>query len=167
MNRLWIMPVGFILLALVSFIGVRETKNQTKPCFPFAQKDVPDENDGNWKQVDSETLTYIDGRVVEWYQGRYYKHKTQIGLRLSTYKFFGRHVFKAWECNHNNEPGNTADHTIAIVKDGIQYVFITNRKIRLMTKQDAIGIPIQQSVTVTDKNGKEWELKIDNPHRPQ
>lgn len=165
MNRAWLTPVCLMIFAIVAFGGIQIAKwmDQNKTCVPFAQKDVPDENDGNWIQVSHDREGErrgvkrggLGGGEVVLRTRLSYKHKTADGLKLSVYKFFDidEVVFKAWACRSNNETGDVPDHVIAVRKDDKWHMAYA-QKPDIIIKRDNSGEIVAVIITLLDKDGK-------------
>mgnify|MGYP001608742999 CR=1 FL=1 len=89
MIRAWLTPICLVIFALVALGAIYIAEGMYKKCVPFAQKDVPDENDGNWTNIsgDTEINENFVTRTRETYE-----HKTRKGLKLSVYHYFGQLV---------------------------------------------------------------------------
>lgn len=87
---LFLLTLGVVALIALAYtrvaVPIISKFDFRKPCVPFAQKEVPDENDGNWEKISYERsgddIGETDMRVG-------YEHKQAIGLKLSVYSFFG------------------------------------------------------------------------------
>lgn len=121
--------------------GARET-----PCVPFAQKEVPDENDGTWKLI----YEYQDD--VNKVRG----YKTKTGLHLGIYEVFGTFAFKAWACRPNGERGDMPDHMIALLSSGRWYVANVQAPVILAATENGTkdGKIISVKIKLVDKAGK-------------
>lgn len=163
MSRLWIIPAGFILLAAVVSAGTREARNKAQLCVPFAQKEVPDENDGNW-----ESRAYAEGYAKETY---YYAHKNQVGLNLGVHYYFGQLAFKAWACNNSKRPENSKnpkdreDHMIASWKEDKWHTVYAQAP-KQEVQKDSSGRWLSVKITLIDQEGKVVTERIITP-RPQ
>lgn len=131
MGRFWIIPVGFILLAAVLVWVWGTEANQPKPCVPFAQKQVPDENDGNWVETSGKIMMHNSGMVLS--SRKYYEHKKMVGLNMGAYHYFNQLAFKAWACNESGRPvaskhpEDKKDHMVAVLKNGNWYIAHSQR----------------------------------------
>lgn len=132
-----------------------------KPCVPFAQKEVPNENDGNWIRGDASITTYENTPLNEWNE---YSHKTLKGLKLSVYSFFGQTAFKAWACRPNGETGDMPDHMIAILKDGKWYSAYAQAPI-FASIEDENGVTIYLKIRLFNSNNKLIVERIFTRHK--
>ncbi len=131
-------------------------------CAPFAQKEVPDEKDGNWELVNTSIdVLSSDASVIV--LNEYYEHKTQKDLKLGVHSYFGEVGFKSWACDNSKIPAGSSDsqdredHIVAILKDKHWYfVYAQAPKIAYEYETNANGKGQIKRVVLAlvDKNGK-------------
>ena len=120
--------------------------DEPKPCVPFAQKKVPNENDGNWVKIGPTIRRFQSGDFEPYRVESYYEHAKKKGLKLGVHKYYGQPAFKAWACNNSNRPVDSdhpedrEDHMVAVLKEGKWYSAYTQRP--KLTKTDS-GVEIK------------------------
>ena len=103
-----------VLSGLAGRVNRAEAAEATAPCAPFAAKSVPDETDPTWKPIG--TYMVLNSAAGEKIGLRRY-FKTDSGLALGIYEYFGQTAFKAWACKNSGVGPKTRDkkdHMIAI-----------------------------------------------------
>ncbi|MDO8523380.1 MAG: hypothetical protein Q7S12_03825 [bacterium] len=134
---------------------------KAKPCVSFAQKAVPNEYDGNWKEVSSNREN-DNGGVVSTRVS--YEHKNAIGLKLSMYNYFGQPAFKAWACSPNGKKGDIPDHMIAVLEDDQWYHAYAQKPEIFYIIDDKHNI-VAVRITLLDLKGK--TIAVRTISRPQ
>lgn len=148
--KTWISVGGLVIAALI-IIGLGGARILDDifykgKCTPFAQKNVPDENDGNWKLT-----SYSEGEANETYR---YVHKQKNGLKLGVYLYFDEIAFKAWACRPNEEEGDVPDHMVAVWKDGQWYSTYAYAKAPKIYELKNDGRLSAVKIVLLDKDGK-------------
>ena len=167
--------VKFVLAGLTIAIfmggvyGIWQLAFGVRPCVPFAQKDVPNENDGNWVPVGTRLLLPLKNSDVEFKRSEYYEHKTKKGLKLGVHSFYSKVVFKAWACNNSNRPADSTnpkdreDHVVAVLADDEQWY---KTKPGVQQPQTEITEDNSLSVSIVDERGRTILVVRKPPHRP-
>lgn len=154
--------VVILVLMIAGFAFVGNRYFSAKPCVQFAQKEVPDENDGSWLRVIRNEQTFYDGETISWNEEVWYEHRSFKELHLLTQKYFSKTAYKSWWCGNDGK-----DWSFAIYKDGKWKVFLNPApgKSIFMTELDEYNNPIKQIIAGTDTNGQKTEIII--TRRPQ
>ena len=162
MARYWIgrlLLVALLVGSVFGLISLWQTISGAKeaPCVPFAQTEVPDENDGNWSAP--ETTKISADAISPWQEINYYEHKKLKGLKLGVYSYFGQVAFKAWACNNSKRPAKSKhpkdreDHMVSVFKD-VKWYSAYAQKAETTLKRDVSGNVLAVVITLLDKDGK-------------
>lgn len=126
MKLLKIGILSVLILGIAFLIGITYIRvaapiiakiDNRKACVPFAQKDVPDENDGNWKLDETKKEYYTSGSEPYLIK-KYFSHRNSKGLSLGVYIFFDQIAYKSWACMQGSDFSSVLDYTEAVLKDG-------------------------------------------------
>ena len=154
----YIGAISVLFVALFTFLPAVAQDSVVKECTPFAEKDVPDEAKPEWEFYTA-TKTIIEdngGTKIVVGISRYYQNREKLGLKLGVHEYFGEVAMKAWACRSSGEDPvtkDTADHMVAIFKDGKWYVANVQHPEQVLLR-NAEGKIDGTSLSILDKDGK-------------
>ena len=145
-----------LALMIVGFAFIGNRYFSAKPCVPFAQKNVPDENDGSWK-LDATRNEYSAAESEPYLIKKFYGNKKANGLSLGVYSYFGQIAYKSWACMPGTRFADVEDAMVSILKDGRWYKTKPGAQLTLVphisTIRDSSSNIAAMEIAIIDESG--------------